>query len=55
MISDGGFFADRRWHDLANVMRTPGEGEKLVDSYTREAFDAGMRALSSGIDEQRPR
>ena len=29
-ISDGGFFADRRWHDLANVMRTPGEGEKLV-------------------------
>jgi haloalkane dehalogenase len=31
VISDGGFFADRRWHDLANVMRTPGEGEQLVD------------------------
>ena len=30
VISDGGFFADRRWHDLANVMRTPGEGEKLI-------------------------
>ncbi len=51
-ISDGGFFADRRWHDLANVMRTPGEGEKLVSSYTREAFDAGMRQLCAGIDEQ---
>ena len=26
VISDGGFFSDRRWHDLANVMRTPGGG-----------------------------
>jgi len=52
VISDGGFFADRRWHDLANVMRTPGEGERLVGSYTREAFGAGMRALSSGITEE---
>ncbi len=51
-ISDGGFFADRRWHDLANVMRTPGEGEKLISTYTREAFDAGMRQLCAGIDEQ---
>ena len=32
VISDGGFFADRRWHDLANVMRTPGDGERLVRS-----------------------
>ena len=23
VISDGGFFADRRWHDLAKAMRTP--------------------------------
>jgi len=51
-ISDGGFFADRRWHDLANVMRTPGEGEKLISSYRREDFDAGMRQLCAGIDEQ---
>ena len=51
VISDGGFFADRRWHDLANTMRTPGAGEELVASYTREAFDAAMRALSSGVDE----
>ena len=51
-ISDGGFFADRRWHDLANVMRTPGEGEGLLASYTREAFDAGMRQLCTGIDDE---
>ncbi|HWX51815.1 MAG TPA: alpha/beta hydrolase [Solirubrobacteraceae bacterium] len=52
VISDGGFFADRRWHDLANVMRTPGEGERLIESYTREGFSAAMRAVSSGMGEE---
>lgn len=52
VISDGGFFADRRWHDLANVMRTPGEGERLIASYTREGFDAAMRALAPGMDDE---
>ncbi len=51
-ISDGGFFADRRWHDLANVMRTPGKGEDLIRSYTREGFFAAMRAASSGMTEE---
>ncbi len=52
VISDGGFFSDRRWHDLANVMRTPGDGEELIAAYTREGFYAAMRALSSGMDER---
>jgi haloalkane dehalogenase len=52
VISDGGFFADRRWHDLANVMRTPGEGERLIDSYTREGFTGAMRAASSGMSDE---
>jgi pimeloyl-ACP methyl ester carboxylesterase len=51
VISDGAFFADRRWHDFANVMRTPGEGEELVTGFTREGFDALMKSLSSGIDD----
>ncbi|MCW3068727.1 MAG: alpha/beta fold hydrolase [Solirubrobacterales bacterium] len=51
VISDGGFFADRRWHDLANVMRTPGEGERLIAAYTREGFAAAMAAVSSGMGE----
>ncbi len=51
VISDGGFFADRRWHDLANVMRTPEEGERLIRAYTREGFAAAMGAVSSGIGE----
>jgi haloalkane dehalogenase len=52
VISDGGFFADRRWHDLANVMRTPGEGERLIDSYTREGFLGAMGAVSGGMSEK---
>jgi haloalkane dehalogenase len=51
-ISDGGFFADRRWHDLANVMRTPGEGEQLMRSYTRDGFAGAMHTFSSGMSEQ---
>jgi haloalkane dehalogenase len=51
-ISDGGFFSDRRWHDLANVMRTPGEGEKLIRAHTREGFAAAMRTMSSGMSDE---
>jgi haloalkane dehalogenase len=52
VISDGGFFSDRRWHDLANVMRTPGEGEQLIRAYTREGFAAAMSAVSGGMSER---
>ena len=52
VISDGGFFADRRWHDVANVMRTPEEGEKLVRAYTRDGLAGALRGLSSGIDDE---
>ena len=49
VISDGAFFADRRWHDFANVLRTPGEGEKLVEGFTREGLGALLGQLSSGM------
>jgi haloalkane dehalogenase len=52
VISDGGFFADRRWHDLANVMRTAGDGEALIQAYTREGFAAAMRSFSSGMTDE---
>jgi haloalkane dehalogenase len=50
-ISDGGFFADRKWHELADVMRTPGDGEQLVRGYTREGFGAALRATCDGISD----
>jgi haloalkane dehalogenase len=52
VISDGGFFADRRWHDMANVMRTPGEGERLMESIDREAFGAFLRRASGAFGEE---
>jgi haloalkane dehalogenase len=52
VISDGGFFADRRWHDLANVMRTPEQGEQLIRAYTQEGFNAALRTVSSGISDE---
>jgi pimeloyl-ACP methyl ester carboxylesterase len=51
-ISDGGFFSDRRWHDLANLMRTPEEGERLVRSYTRAGFGAALRAVCAGMSDR---
>jgi haloalkane dehalogenase len=52
VISDGGFFSDRRWHDLANAMRTPRTGEEVIRGYTQEGFTAAMHAVSSGMSEQ---
>jgi haloalkane dehalogenase len=51
VISDGGFFADRRWHDLANLLRTPGEGERFIADLDREAFGAALRS-GAPFDEQ---
>jgi len=50
-ISDGGFFSDRRWHDMANVMRTPGDGEKLVASFTREGLGQALKSVSAGMTD----
>lgn len=51
VISDGGFFSDRRWHDLANVLRTPGEGEAFIEGFTRDAFDGALRAASPAMTD----
>ena len=51
-ISDGAFHADRQWHDLANVLRTPEEGEQLIRSFTHEGFQGAMAALSKGMSRE---
>src|SRR4051794_20748985 len=43
VASDTGFFADARWHGMADALRTPGQGEELVDGMPEEGF-AGMLA-----------
>jgi len=50
-ISDTGFWADGKWHGLADAMRTPEQGEQLVDGMTAEGFAAMLGQVSSGITE----
>jgi haloalkane dehalogenase len=49
VASDTGFFPDGKWHGLADALRTPGQGEELVDGMTPEAFTGMLGTLSKGI------
>jgi haloalkane dehalogenase len=56
VVSNTGFFSDTEWHELAQTLRTPGQGEQLLDNLTKEAFatvirDAGARMSAEAIDE----
>ena len=51
VVSNTGFFPDGKWHGMADIMRTPDEGEKLVDGFEREAFFELMRSQSGGFDD----
>lgn len=51
VISDTGFFADGRWHGLAQALRTPGQGEEVVADMTREALGPALKQLSAGMTD----
>jgi haloalkane dehalogenase len=52
VISNTGFFPDYEWTEIARMMRTPTQGEALVNSVSREALATLLSAVSSGIDER---
>jgi|tagenome__1003787_1003787.scaffolds.fasta_scaffold20889963_2 haloalkane dehalogenase len=52
VISNTGFFADGKWHGMAEMMRTPGTGEKLVDGMTRASFASLVGAVAKRIDDR---
>jgi pimeloyl-ACP methyl ester carboxylesterase len=52
VISATGFFPDGKWHGMAEVLRTEGEGEKAVDGLTRESFGQLLASVSTGMSEQ---
>ena len=52
VITNTGFFPDYEWHEIGRAMRTPVQGEALVDSLSRAALAALAEASSSGIDER---
>jgi haloalkane dehalogenase len=51
-IMGTGFFADGRWHGLAEGLRTPGQGEQIVAGITRETFGDLLRSASPQITEE---
>jgi haloalkane dehalogenase len=52
VISNTGFFSDGKWHGLARAMRTPGQGEEIVDGTDREGFGAMLRSVSANLDDR---
>jgi haloalkane dehalogenase len=52
VITNTGFFPDVEWIEIAKTMRTPIQGEALMDSLSREGFGTLMREASSKFDEQ---
>ena len=51
VISGTGFFPDGKWHGLARVMRTEGEGEQLMESLDLDGFAGMIGSVSSGIGD----
>jgi haloalkane dehalogenase len=52
VISNTGFFPDHQWAGIAQTMRTPIQGEALVDSLSRDGLATLLEEVSSGIDER---
>jgi haloalkane dehalogenase len=52
VITNTGFFPDIEWIEIAKTMRTPMQGEALMDSLSREGFGTLMREASSEFDER---
>ena len=51
VISNTAFFPDIEWMEIAQTMRTPGQGETLVDSASRREFGALLKAASDSFDD----
>jgi len=51
VISDTGFFPDGKWHGLAEVLRTAGQGEEFMTNVTRELFGAALRQASPNMPD----
>jgi len=52
VITNTGFFPDHEWIEIAKTMRTPIQGEALVDSLSREGFATLLEEASTEFDER---
>jgi haloalkane dehalogenase len=51
VISSTGFFADGRWHGIAEAIRKPG-GEQLVEALDRDGFAGLLRADGAAFSDE---
>lgn len=51
VVSGTGFFPDGRWHGMAAMLRTEGEGEDLVENLDREGMARMLRAVGRGFGD----
>jgi pimeloyl-ACP methyl ester carboxylesterase len=51
-VANTGFFPDGRWHGMANMLRSEGEGEKLVSELDRTGMARMLRAVGRGFGDQ---
>lgn len=52
VISNTGFFPDAEWHALAKAMQTEGQGEALIDSFSRDGLEAALSGLGTKLDSE---
>jgi haloalkane dehalogenase len=52
VVSGTGFFPDGKWHGMANMLRTEGEGEQLVSNLDRVGMTRMLRAVGRGFGDQ---
>lgn len=51
VLADTGYFADGKWHGMAEGMRTPGQGEELVATLNTESLGALLKGVAPGMTE----
>ncbi len=51
VVTNTGFFPDHEWIEIAKTMRTPIQGEALLDSLSRDAFATLLEETSTEFDE----
>ena len=51
VISDTGFFADGKWHGMAEMIRSP-QGEEIMAAVDRDGFAALLRADGAEFSEE---
>jgi haloalkane dehalogenase len=52
VVSGTGFFPDGKWHGMATMLRTEGEGEKLVSGLDRVGMARMLRAVGRGFGDE---